>query len=49
VAYNILSQKIKVFIYEIESIASQLVEMRLSVDRSMAQTSAQHKSQKMPV
>ncbi len=33
VAYNYLSTRVKVFIYEIESIASRLVEMRLALQR----------------
>ena len=33
VAYNYLTSRVKVFIYEIESIGSQLVEIRLAADR----------------
>lgn len=34
VAYNYLTAKVKFFIYEIESMASRLVELRLAVERS---------------
>ena len=34
VAYNYLTTKVKVFIYELESVASKLVEARFSVERN---------------
>jgi len=34
VAYNYLTAKIKVYIYDVESVASRLVELRLGLDRS---------------
>ena len=34
IAYNYLSTKVKHFIYEVESMASRLVEIRMSVARS---------------
>jgi biopolymer transport protein ExbB len=33
VAYNYLSNRVKVFIYDVESAASRLVEIRLAVQR----------------
>jgi biopolymer transport protein ExbB len=33
-AYNYLTTKIKVFIYELESVASKIVEIRLAVHRN---------------
>ena len=38
VAYNYLSAKVKVFIYEVESVASRLVEERMSHDRQRKAT-----------
>jgi biopolymer transport protein ExbB len=37
VAYNYLTSKVKVFIYDLESVASRLVEVRLAVQRSKKQ------------
>ncbi len=39
VAYNFLTAQIKFYIYEIESVASRLVEVRLSVQRSRGKSS----------
>lgn len=39
VAYNYLSAQVKVFIYEVESIASRLVEIRLAAHRNREKTS----------
>ena len=36
VAYNYLSAKIKIFIYDLEAVASRLVEMRMSAERERA-------------
>ena len=38
VAYNYLSAKIKVFIYDLEAVASKLVELRMGKDRDFAKT-----------
>lgn len=40
VAYNYLTARIKIFIYEVESIASRLVEVRLATHRNRPKTSA---------
>ena len=37
VAYNYLTAKIKVYIYDVESVASRLVELRFSLDRNKKQ------------
>ena len=38
VAYNYLTSQVKLFIYEVESVASRLVEIRLAADRKQEST-----------